>query len=122
TFVASDIAGNNSHVILTKTISGGSMSIPGNSWSPNNKQVFVAQNGSDGTTYYVLHADGTLFASGDASLDIKALWQEKKMQYTIRDATGWAAYNLVIVYTSKDDGTPGPAFWFVTDTKGFLQL
>lgn len=123
TFTASDISGNNPKLLLTKTTSGEqSMGIPYTSWSPDNKLVFIQENNGTQVTYLVLKADGTAFASGDQALDVNDFWAKSEINYTIRTVTGWAAGNLLIVYTSKEDGSKGPAFWFVTDSHNFLQL
>lgn len=123
TFTASDISGGNPKQLLTKTYSGGTtMGIPYTSWSPDNKLVFVQINNGSAATYLVLKADGTPFAGGDQLLNVNDFWTASKNQYTIRTVTGWASGDLLIVYTTKDDGTNGPAFWFVTESHNFLQL
>lgn len=96
--------------------------LPDNSWSPDNKQFFITKSTPWGLTYLIFKADGTNYSNGAKFHDIQALWSKTKYTSTIRTATGWGGNDLVILKTTQSDGTPGPDFWFVTSTHGFLQL
>lgn len=123
TFFISDIDGGNKKLIFTKTAPKDmSMAIHHNSFSPDNKLVLIEEHNGTAINYFVLKASGEPFANGQQYLDIRDLYTEKKIQYTFDDVTGWAGPTLAIVRTKKEDNSRGPAFWFVTDSRAFLQL
>ncbi len=103
-------------LIFSKTITNGEMSIPGNSWSPDNKFLFI--KGKEGTvsSYLVFKANGESFTDGNKYLDVAALYNDKKMDYVLKDVTGWDAPGLLHVFTN------GPSYWFELASKAFLQL
>ena len=51
-----------------------------------------------------------------------SLFEQKKTGYSFKAATGWGSETLLIVTTTKENGTNGPSYWFVIDTRAFLQL
>jgi len=97
-------------------------SLPGNSWSPDNKQFFITKNTPEGDTHLVFKADGTGFKDGSHYYHVNDLWTNTKHTSKITSATGWGGNDLLILKTQLIDGTNGPDFWFVTSTKGFQQL
>jgi hypothetical protein len=97
-------------------------SVPHNTWSPDDKQVFLTLTKPEDDDYYVFKADGTPYRTGQPYLDVNSYWQTYSKTLTIRDVTGWAANNLLVVYTQKANGTNGPHYWFVTDTQRFVPL
>jgi hypothetical protein len=122
-FIVADISGGNSRVLFDKTLpTGASMGLPYNSWDPTDTYLFLEEHNSGAVDYLVLKADGTPFADGNQYIDVGAVWVNKNVGYTIRTATGWASGTLLIIYTSKDDGSKGPAFWFEIPSTAILQL
>lgn len=110
-------------VLFSKTLAeGGSIEVPANSWSPDNKQLFVQENIGGTTTYLVYHADGSKYKNGDDYLDVSSFWTKSKYRYSIKTITGWAGNDLLEFWTTKEDGSDGPSFWFVTSSHNFLQL
>lgn len=123
TFVISDIRGGNERVLFTKTPGSGTvMDLPVNAWDPTDTYVFMEEKVGGVPNYYVFKANGEPFANGDKFIDIGAVWTAKKIGYAIRQATGWASGTLLIIYTSKDDGSHGPAFWFEIPSTAIIQL
>lgn len=115
-FVA-DITGANERLLYEKILPDGSgMSLPANSWDPTDTYVFIGEKVGGIQNYYVMKS------AGGSSIDVGAVWKEKKMPFTIRTATGWASGTLLIIYTSKDDGSKGPAYWFEIPSTAILQL
>jgi len=112
------VTGNSAQnlLIFSKTITNGEMSIPGNSWSPDNKYLFI--KGKEGTVsnYLVFKANGENFADGNKYVDVAALYAQKKMDSVLTDVTGWDAPGLLHVFTT------GPSFWFELGSNAFLQL
>lgn len=119
----SDIAGGSERPLFSKTLGSGSrMTLPVNAWDPTDTYVFVEENDQGVPNYFVYRADGEPFAGGDKYIDVGSVWNGKKVGYTIREATGWASGTLLIVYTSKDDRSKGPAFWFEIPSTAIIQL
>ncbi len=129
-FTAADISGNNPKPLLTKTVpSGATMIIPQNTWTPDNKLVFLQENDpatAAGTpsplSIFVLKASSESFADNQPYLDVTSLWTQRNIHYTFKEATGWASPTLLIITTYKEDGTRGPSYWFDVPSKAFLQL
>ena len=118
------ISSDSSSPIFTKTVGlSQSMAIPANSWSPDNKYVFVEEKNEQGEkNYLVLKASGEPFTDGQQYYDVKSLFMAKKTQYTLDKITGWASSNLLIITTLTEQSTKGPSYWFEVPSKAFLQL
>ncbi len=102
--------------------SSGEMAIPHNSWSPDNKYVFVQEKDESGQVIFlVLKTSGEAFKNGDQYLNVSALFDQKMKGLLLRDATGWASPTLVNIETSKDETKKGPSYWFDVDSRSFLQ-
>jgi hypothetical protein len=122
-YIVADMSGANQRVLFDKTLPGGaSMALPVNSWDPTDTYVFLEEHNSGTVDFFVLKVNGEPFADGNKYIDVGAVWINKNIGYTIRTATGWASGTLLIIYTSKDDGSRGPAFWFEIPSTAILQL
>jgi len=118
-----DEGADSPRALFSKTLAvGGTIEVPVNSWSPDNKQLFVQENYNGITNYLVYKADGSKYKNGDDYLDVLSFWAKSKYQYNIKTVTGWAGNDLLELLTIKEDGTNGPSFWFVTSSRNFLQL
>lgn len=121
--VASDISGSNpKHIFTTVLARTESISIPDNTWSPDNAFVFLKESTSTGEQVFVLKASGDSFTNGKEYLDVVPLFDARGFSYKFVDATGWADPTLLILVTSTKDGQKGPLFWFVVPSSGFMQL
>jgi hypothetical protein len=110
--------------IFTKTVGlSGAITVPGNSWSPDNKYVYIEETDGEGIkNYLVLKASGEPVAKDQPYYDVRTLFTAKKIKYTFNKVTGWASPTLLIIYTINDQSTKGPSFWFEIPSKAFLQL
>lgn len=116
-YIVADISGANERVLFDKTLPAGAlMTLPDNSWDPTDTYVFIGEKIGGIQNYYVMKS------AGGSLIDVGAVWKEKKMPFTIRTATGWASGTLLIIYTSKDDGSRGPPYWFEIPSTAILQL
>lgn len=123
TFFIADINGENKKLIFSKTeLKDTTMALHHNSFSPDNKMVIIEEHTGNATNYLVLKVSGEPFANGSQYLDINGLFTERGVKYSFSSVTGWAGPTLAVVTTTKDDGSRGPSFWFVTDSRAFLQL
>jgi hypothetical protein len=94
---------------------GVKMSIPANTFSSDNKYVFLKETGAGATNYLVL--------KDSQVLEVPILFaQSRYSSYVITDVTGWAAPTLLVINTNKSDGTIGPSFWLDISTKSFILL
>ncbi len=96
--------------------------LPANSWSPDNKLFFVTLVGTSCQTYRVFQADGKEWNENEKYFDIVPLFAKLETDFTITNATGWAANTLVIITTKNADNTIGPKYWFDTSSHSFIRL
>jgi hypothetical protein len=116
-YIVADVSGKNQRVVFDKTVPAGTvMTLPYNSWDPTDTYIFIEEKVGSVPDYYVMKS------TGGSLIDVGAVWNEKKIPYTIREATGWASDTLLIIYTSASDGSKGPAFWFEIPSTAILQL
>lgn len=121
-FTTSDINGDNSKEIFSKTLSTNqSMDIPYNSWSPNNKYVFLKEENSGFKNFYVFNADGTPFSNG-AYINVVPTFIAKDTGTVLADVTGWDSNTLLHVKSNENDGTRGPTFWFEIPSQAIIRL
>ena len=97
------------------------MMLPANSWSPDNKYVFVQKKENGIIDSFVLKASGEPFVKTEQYLDVRALFEQHKTKYTLKDATGWDAPELLHI-TTVNGSEKGPSYWFEIPSKAFLQL
>jgi len=115
TFTLKDEATGVWKEIFTKTVpSGVNMSIPDNTFSSDNKYVFLKEEGSDTTSYIVITPSGILDTSG--------MFEAKYEDFVITDVTGWAGPTLLVINTDKKEGGKGPSFWLDVASKSFIRL
>lgn len=113
----------NGKEIFTKTLpSGSSFSIPYNTFSPDNKYIFLKETTPEKVSYLVLAANGVPVAKDTQTFEIVALFTEKHPEYKITDVTGWGGSTLVVINTDKAEGGVGPSFWFDVASRSFIQL
>ncbi|HSW89645.1 MAG TPA: hypothetical protein VLH19_02105 [Patescibacteria group bacterium] len=123
TFSVTDISAKSTWTLYEATVAAGdSMAIPLNSWTPDNKVLFLEKTVGGVTDYLVFRGDAKPWPDGQQFLSVQDYWTTAGKNLTIRTATGWAGNDLLIIYTAKADGSRGPNFWFVTETHKFMQL
>ena len=90
------------------------ISIPFNTWSPDNRYVFIKEPRK---TFLVWDTKAE-----EESLNVSELFQEKYEDLILADVTGWAAPDLLIVNTKTEGGDIGPSIWFDVNSESFIQL
>lgn len=122
-FSVSDENGSNEQFIFTKILdSANSMTIPFNTWSPDNKYFFIQQDTGDIKGVFAFKATGATFANGETFLDVTDLFAKAATGNNFGEATGWASETLIIINTVKSDNTKGPSYWFEIPSKAIIQL
>jgi len=121
-FLVTDESTSVQKEILTKNVPlGTTLSIPANTFSSDNKYVFLQENGGAESGYIVLAVSGA--SIGDSqTLNVSSLFIAKHSNYVITGATGWAGPTLLVINTDKVEGGRGPSFWFDVASKSFIQL
>lgn len=118
-FTASDSDGSNERQIYATSSADLTFSIPFNTWSPDDKYVFI-EKGS--TNALVFNASGNPITSDQTYLEVRNDFQTKLPNVTIREITGWAGYGLLIVNSTASDGTQGSSYWYEVPSGGIEQL
>lgn len=101
---------------------GSTMSIPRNSWSPDNKQIYLMAKSPGGDDYLVFRTDGSNYGDGEKYISLLEHWNKSERDENIIEVSGWAGDDLLMVYTQKRDGTTGSAYSFVTSTRRFSRV
>ncbi len=122
-FLTGADADNREQLIFNKTIpTSQSFTIPYNTWSPNNKYVFLKESTPAGDTYYVFNASRNVFPDNSRYINVSDLFNQKLLDYTLTEITGWADPYLLIINTKTKQGEQGPSFWFEIPSRSFIQL
>lgn len=122
-FSTADEDGANEKLIYTKVFdSSGNMTIPFNTWSPDNQYFFIQEGVGGNKSIFVFKANGDQFAEGEIYLDAADLFKNRDTGNNFDEATGWASETLIIINTEKPDGTKGPSYWFEVPSKAIIQL
>lgn len=105
-----------------KLQSGETISIPFNTWSPDNNYFFLKKSTLNTTDFLVFKATGESFTETQY-LNITELFLKKELPYKIKDVTGWASNAYAVVQTTNPETMQnGPSYWFNVYNAGFIQL
>lgn len=123
-FTTTDGSGGNLQPLFSKTVQASAsasegMSIPFNSWSPDNKYLFIQKNDGDAL---VFKATGEEIVPGQLYFDVRDLFSAAGRKDTYHETTGWASPSLLIVNTSTPDNAKGNSYWFEIPSKAIIQL
>lgn len=119
-FTVMDGSSANEHALYTaKVQNSDNLSIPFNTWSPDNKYLFIQKNDNGAL---VFNASGEPITGSQPYFDVGELFIEKIKNVSPALITGWASPNLLIVNTVKEDNTKGPSYWFEVPSKAIMQL
>lgn len=120
TITAEDSSGENQQQVYTTNIGEtDTMSIPFNTWSPNDKYFFILKNNAE---VMVFNASGAAFPDGETYLDASDAFNQKNTGFTLQEATGWASDTLIIINTTTSDNQKGPSYWFEVPSKAIIRL
>lgn len=98
------------------------VSIPFNTFSPDNKYLLLKEEALGQASHFVLKTSGESFDQDLEVAEVTAPFLAKYEKYDIRDVTGWGGLNLVVINTDKKSGGTGPSFWFDVSSRSFIQL
>lgn len=109
--------------IFSKTVlSGTTMDMSPNAWSPDNKYFFIFEKNANSVDYFVFRADGEYSSEGEQYRNVVPLFVAENTGYTLSEITGWDSETLLHIYTAKEGESRGPSFWFEVPSKAIIQL
>lgn len=122
-FYTSDGDGINEQFIFDKTLDKAKyMTIPFNTWSSDNQYFFIQENAENGKRIFAFQASGEPFSETEKYFDVTDLFRKKETGNSFVEATGWASESLIIINTTKENGSKGPSYWFEVPSKAIIQL
>ena len=122
-FSTEDSSGENKKVVFSKTLdSTKGMSIPFNTWSTDDQYFFIQENSKEGNSIFVFKASGEAFSDTEKYFDVTDLFKKRNTGNNFKEATGWASSTLIVMNTTKDDGSRGSSYWFEVPSKAIIQL
>ncbi len=99
-----------------------SMTVPFNTWSPDNIYVFLEHHFSDHTEALLFRADGQQIRDSESSLNVTDIYNARQTGNPYQETTGWASQTLLIVNTKLADGSKGPSYWVEVPSKAVIPL
>ena len=110
-------------LIFSKTLPDGvELTIPYNTWSPDNAYVFIKEKTLTGDNYLVFSTSEQPLPNNLSLINVSALFQEKIDQYILEEITGWAGPTLLIVNVNALTVSLAPSFWFEVPSQTFIPL
>ena len=122
TFFIQEKDGVESEIYKKNVPAGTAISIPFNTFSPDNKYLLLKEASSASVIYFVVSTNGKPFSEDLPVAEITTPFLLKYEKYNITDVTGWGGLNLVVINTDKKAGGTGPSFWFDVSSRSFIQL
>lgn len=103
-------------------LKGGIITIPFNTFSPDNKFIFLMQTVSEKAEYFVLRTDGEKILGDKYAFRLIEPFNKRYPDLKVTDVTGWGGLNLIVVNTDQIEGGTGPSFWFDLSNFSFIRL
>jgi hypothetical protein len=108
-----EVSVDDGSVFYTKTLGANeTITLPFNSWEPQNRYFFIQENLGGGPKILVFTADGSAFGDGEPYLDLTDAYSKLGSSYSYDAATGWAGYNIIVINTKAEDGSQGTSYWY----------
>jgi hypothetical protein len=107
------LTANSTTPVWSKTLGPGeTLSIPFNTWSPDNTYFFLLDNTGSAQKVLVFQGNGQPFASGQSYLDLTQAFANYGSSDSFDEASGWAANNLIVILTTAPSGSEGTSYWY----------
>jgi hypothetical protein len=98
------------------------VSIPFNTFSPDNKFIFLKLEIPDELNYFVLRTDGKDINKDGHTIEIVKPFNAKYPGLKVTDVTGWGGRNLIVINTDTSEGKIGASYWFDLSNFSFIRL
>jgi hypothetical protein len=99
-----------------------SISIPYNTWSPDNRYFFIQENTGTNADVMVFNDNGDPFGNNVQYLDLSADFSKDAPNALFDQASGWAADNLIVILTKNSDGSEGTSYWYGVPDESITPL
>ena len=111
-------------LIFTKSVDlSNALSVPFNTWSPDNAYVFIKETESGQDHYFVLSSVGKTFVNSSPYISVDEIFLQKYPDnFKLTDVTGWGSPTLLVVNTGTEENKIGPSLWFEIPSQVFIQL
>lgn len=96
--------------------------IPFNTFSTENKYLFLEKREKGKTQFLVFKVSGEAFAEGNKYIDVSVPFEKFTSEYTLYQVTGWSSGPYLIMESVKSDKTFGLSYWFNVMDESFIQL
>jgi len=122
TFTLTNSDQNSSIPLFSRDIATtSSMTIPFNTFSPDNTYLFLERTDGGTKHYLVFQTSGEAFADGKKYIDATDAFSAYTSSYSHPEATGWGDNALLIVNAVGTDKT-NASFWMEVPSENFIQL
>jgi len=121
-FVSPKSGEQKQQIFLREKSDSGDLSIPYNTWSPDNIYVFLKETTPLANNYFVIQSSGDSFPNNLPYLSVQELFKEKVPKYVIEDITGWGGVNLLLINTKSIENDNKVSFWLDVPSQTFIQL
>lgn len=121
-FLSSSEDSSNYTILNTNLENGKNLSIPYNTWSPDNKYIFLKEITPSGNNYYVHLAVPNTSSAIFPSSNIQEMFTKKVPEYEITDVTGWASPIYILVNAVSKSDQNQVSFWYDVENQSFTQL
>lgn len=98
------------------------LTVPFNTFSPNNKYLFLEYKKDGSPVHIVLRTDGKDMTKDEKYVEIESRFYDKYPDFKITEVTGWGGYTLVVFNTDTAEGKAGPSWWFDATSLSFIRL
>lgn len=123
TFSVSDANGGPQKQIYSETLAEGTtITVPYNTFSPDNKYIFLRRNSPTEQGYFVLKTDGTPFKNAEKTIDFVSLFNSKYPNTPASDVTGWGGMTLIVVNVEKPGGGVDRSYWYDVASNSIIPL
>ncbi len=123
TVILQTVKDSSTKILLEKSASKDSLlTVPSNTFSPDDKYIFLKDGADMNTKYLVLRTDSKNLKGETKSAEIISLFYAKYTDFVVTDATGWGGIGVIVVNTDYKNGKIGPSFWFEPASLGFIRL
>lgn len=121
-FSVSDGNGSNSQPLYSINLPTNEyMSIPFNTFSPDDKYLFLEHDTNSGTEAFAFRANGDPMSTDATYYNVTQLYNARNFPNIYQTTTGWASETLLIVDTKTPDGNV-QSYWFEVPSKAIIPL
>lgn len=108
--------------IYSLTNTKDTLSLPFNSWSPDDTYFFLVRESPTEKGALVFRADGTPVTVVTPIPDVKDIFQSKVTTNLYDETTGWAADNLLVINSKTPDNAKSTSYWLELPDLSVIQL